>query len=434
MNRTRILGAVATAALLATPSLAIGQTLAAPAQRPGQGLFDRTHRGTQSLDVSVSLAGAYDDDVLAEGGGSGGSGPLGQQSGLYSAATTNLAYSKTFRLGEFALSEGSAVRYYPSLTDLVSVQHAATVGLGFHFGRTSLNVSQTLAYLPFFAFANTPKLFDSTAAELPPVVGDQAMVRRNQRVFGSSIGVTQRLGARTSLSANANVHRVDFLDESIGQVTKELGVRLTRSLTRDFSLVLGYSYQDGVYGATVIDTVPVRLHNLDAGVDYNHALGRTRRTTIGFTTGSSVIDGGDRGSQRQITGSARLNREIGRTWHASALYRRGVGFVDGFAQPMFADSVATSLGGTISRRLDLVLAANYLKGEMGFGPVNSDNQNYSGSARARIAIARQLMIFAEYYYFRYHFADAAVLPVGVPADVNRQGVRIGFELWLPVIR
>ncbi len=430
-----LFGALTAALGIAATSNAQAQTLAPPATRPAQGLFDRAPENNQQLDLSMLFLSAYDDNLAAND--SGGTNPVNSQTqrgGGYDGLTSRVAYSKKFSHGTIAFSEGSSVRYYPSLADIVSLQHAAIAGATVQVQGMRISIGQTLEYLPFFAFANTPKLFDSATAELPPVVGDQAMVRRDQRVFSSSLGVTQQLGGRTSLSANANLRRANFLSESIGQTTKELGARLSRKLTRDLSIVLGYSYQDGVYAPTAIDAVPVRIHNLDVGVDYNHALGRTRRTTIGFTTGSSEIDGDSRGPQRQFTGSARLNREIGRTWHATALYRRGAGFVDGFAQPMFADSVATSIGGTISRRVELALVGNYSKGGIGFGAGSSENKSYNGSAKARIAIARRLVVSAEYFYFRYHFADAAVLPAGVPADVNRQGARIGLELWLPVIR
>ncbi len=327
-----------------------------------------------------------------------------------------------------------ASSYYSSLGDFVSVQHSAAIGTSLHFGATRVTVSQTLAYLPLFAFVSGPRLFDPGLAALPSTISDSAIVRRDERLYGSSVGVTQGLGQRTSLSFSASRENADFVDESTGLTSNSVGGRVSRNLTRDVSLVAGYSYQQGTYRLASAAPQVTRLHNIDLGVDYNHALGQTRRTTIGFTTGSTAVEDTGRTSQYRLTGSARLNREIGRTWHATAAYNRGVGFIDGFQQPFFSDAFAGSVGGTLKGTFELALVGSYSTGYLGLAASSNKSSSSNGSARMRIALSRFAAISGEYVVYHYAFERATALPDGVPPSLSRRGARIGLDLWLPLIR
>lgn len=432
-TRFQLVSVVAVAICFTTGSASDAQTLAAPAPRPGQGVFDRTPQGDQNLDLSVSLLGAFDNN-LVEVSNSGVPDPRMQQSGLYSGLTTNVGYAKRFRHVELGLSEGSALRYYPRLSDIVGVQHTATAGVGLEFGSTRVNFSQTFGYLPFFAFVSVPRLFDPGLVGLPPATSDQVTVRREERLSGSAVAVTQPVGGRTSLGLSASLQNAEFVNESTGLKSESVGGRLSRHVTRDMSLVAGYTYQQGTYRLASMAPQVTRLHNIDLGIDYSHALGPTHRTTIGFTTGSSAVQDAIGTSQYRLTGSARLNREIGRAWHATAAYNRGVGFVDGFPQPFFADSFAASLGGIVDRRVELSFAGSYSTGHLGLSVSSNKNENYNSSARVRVALSHYAAISGEYLFYHYRFDQPTALPQGFPPSLNRQGARIGLDLWLPLIR
>jgi hypothetical protein len=432
--RTEFLAAgVITALCLTVGSIADAQTLAPPVQRPAQGLFDRGGTSDHSLDLSVAVLGGYDDN-LASAENNRGFDTQTQMGGSYNALTTNMAFSKKFSHGEFRLSEGSTLRYYPTLNDIVSAQHTATAGGVLQFAHTAVTMSQTFGYVPFFGFVSVPRLFDAGVAELPPAISDQVTVKRVERFFSSSVGVTQKIGGRTSLSLSASLRNNDFVHESTAQSNEDVGGRLSRNLTRDLSLVLGYTYQQSTFRQPTAASPIARLHNVDMGVDYNHALGRTRRTTIGFTTGSAAVQGVSQATEYRLTGNARLNREIGRTWHFTAAYYRGAGFVDGLQQPFFSDSMAVNLGGTVNRRVQLSFDGGYSTGQMGFPASSSQSDNYNGSARTTVALSRRATISGEYFFYHYRFGQATALPAGVPTRLDRQGVRLVFNLWLPLIR
>src|SRR6185369_5286025 len=93
-----------------------------------------------------------------------------------------------------------------------------------------------------------------------------------------------------------------------------------------------------------------RSHNLDTGVDYSRDLSLTRRTKLLFTSGATIVRQ-DTLTRYEVIGSARLSREIGRTWQADATFQRNVGFLDSVREPTFYNGINFSVGGLITRRL-----------------------------------------------------------------------------------
>jgi hypothetical protein len=45
-----------------------------------------------------------------------------------------------------------------------------------------------------------------------------------------------------------------------------------------------------------------------------------------------------------------------------------------------------------------------------------------------------LSVETQYVVYRYAFDDTVRLPLGLPANLNRQGFRIGLTGWLPLFR
>ena len=124
---------------------------------------------------------------------------------------------------------------------------------------------------------------------------------------------------------------------------------------------------------------------------------------------------------------------MGRTWNARAQYRREVGYLEGFAQPVFSDSANVAVGGLITRRLDLFLNANYITGTSAIRQDSPRFDSYSASARLRRALHRSLAVYVEYLFYHYNFDEVADRPFGLPPEFSRNGVRVGLSLWLPLI-
>jgi hypothetical protein len=49
-----------------------------------------------------------------------------------------------------------------------------------------------------------------------------------------------------------------------------------------------------------------------------------------------------------------------------------------------------------------------------------------------IALTRYLDLGVDYTIYRYRFGSGAVLPIGVPRDVERQSISAHIDVWAPL--
>jgi hypothetical protein len=167
-------------------------------------------------------------------------------------------------------------------------------------------------------------------------------------------------------------------------------------------------------------------------VDYGRPLSLSRHTKVTFGINSYGLDNG-RDTYYTVGGHANLIHEF-KAWNVNAAYNRGVGFIDGFSDPYVADGVSAGLTGRLSRRATLNFSTGYSKGDVGQGPADFRNfSSYTGVARTEYALMRRMGMFAEYVYYHYDFDKLIQLPQGTPHRLNRQGVRAGIMLTVPLL-
>jgi hypothetical protein len=420
---------------VSSASAAEAQTLAPPAAREEPGTSEERTKG-QKLDLALGVLGAYDDNLAAQGNDVSDVGR--QKSGSYGGLTEGVSYARRSRFVQFGANEQSTLRYYPTLATGSTADHAVSGGFAFKSRSTQLHANQSLAYRPFFSILQGLTLFNPGPGDLPPGgTPDDAIVERTALWSASSVGMSQALSRSTSVTASASYDRTSFKEDSTNSTARVLAASVSQKVSRSLSLVAGYGNQEGMYRVPGQQDIVVSIHNIDAGVSFSRALGRTRKTMVGFTTGSAISRDADDRSQFRFIGNARVNREISRTWHATGAYNRGVNFVAGFPQPFFADSFGVDVAGSASPRVDLSFNGGYSKGEMGsslaFSPVSADSQRYTGSARVRFGLTRTTSISGEYVFYQYAFGGSVALPAGVPRSLHRQGLRFGFDLRLPIL-
>ena len=90
--------------------------------------------------------------------------------------------------------------------------------------------------------------------------------------------------------------------------------------------------------------------------------------------------------------------------------------------------------GLLTHRLDLRALFAYTNGELGIVSRTNNFDTYSATTRLRFAFTQMLAAYGEYVAYRYEFSNAAGLPAGLPSKVDRQGVRAGMTLFLPILR
>jgi hypothetical protein len=207
-------------------------------------------------------------------------------------------------------------------------------------------------------------------------------------------------------------------------------------LSRNLSLRTGYARQQSEYAGRLGEYV---YETYDIGLDFQKALSVSRRTTLAFATGGSAFqDVGDNAGNRRyyVTGGARLNHEIGRSWLASAAYDRSVQFIDALLQPTLTDSFSGGVNGLISRQLEFSSGVQGSIGRIGFGDQTTNRgsfDTYQAFASLAYALSRWASVNASYSYYQYRFDSITLLPTGIARNFDRQSVRANLNLWAPLM-
>lgn len=437
-NRFRLAVLLALLSLAETPTL-LAQEAPAPQQpaSPFRGLFgpgptdaDRP----QSLDVTASVFGAYDGNTYSEGA-IPSLDPGLQVGGGFAVIEAGMAYARRGRHISFNLSGGGPYRYYSDRPELSGAAPWVSAALSGSLGpRTRFNVSQGVAYNPYYGFG----VFPGLAASLSPgqlFVGsaDYALYRRPSYTYTTTAGLDRSLSRRSSVSAIFTLRYVDFQQGGQSLTDQSIGAMYFHSMGQNLGLHAGYAYRRGNYGLLSLEGRVIQGHDINVGIDYNRPLDRAKRTTFGLSTGSTITVTPLQ-NYYNVLASAYLNRSLGRTWDVNFDYRRGLQLVEGFERPFFTDTVTLSTGGYIGPRVAADGSFGYTAGGVGFGVFAQGFGTLTGTGRVRVALARHLALFAEYVYYHYLFDQGTLLPPGVPQGLDRNGIRAGVTVWVPLLK
>jgi hypothetical protein len=412
--------------LMATPAVAQPQR----PERPYRGLFGSgVGDAEQLLTASASIFGGYDDNVYADMLGDSGAGTQGGASaGSVAGASGSLAYSFKTEPMTVGLSLGSSTRYYPGTSDdtVTATQGGLTLTAAPRLG-TSLSLGLLAAYQPYqltplFHVDFEPQPGDSLIPDLDLVTTVESYLR-----YAGRVGFTHRVSRQATFSADYGYQHADRGAAADEFRYQNLGGALTYNLGKGLDARAGYTYGEGDYGAGQTR----EHHAIDAGVNYNRALSISRQTTLAFGTGTSALR--TQGSLRfTITGNAKLQHEIGRSWNTWVGYARRVLMNETFPEPVVADSVSAGLRGLISRRMQFTSSIRAALGKQGLENDAPGFNTAQGVATLSYALTRFMNAGVTYFYYRQRFDDGAVLSVGVPATAERHSVRATISLWAPV--
>ncbi len=424
--------------------------------RPYSALFGGAARSTSnrpdSLDFTTSIFGGYDDDIFARG--QGPRSPNAQVGGNFVGGQAAANYLHRFTNASFSVNTASALRWLPDTDELVPTFYTAGVGYATALGpRNTLTTRYTAAYRPFFsvvpfAGGNTvgASLQDSGISQNPglmPTSGPDDFTVSADRPALQHTGTLQlsrRLSPRSGVDVMGDYGVADFRSPEFDDVNNthwRVAGRYTYDLTKFAALRLGYGYR--MFGTGEGDRTG--NHDIDVGVNYNQPFVFQRgRTQFAFTTGTTLLVRenvtAEGQSQDRINflavGTADLMHSFRAPWQAQLTYARSVGFLDGLSDPYQGDQVMATLGGLLTRSLDLSLSAGYLSGAIGLSDRNFDTA--IAGVRLRQGITQNLALFAQYFYFQYSFDDDIAEQLIVAPELERQGFRAGLTLWLPLIR
>jgi hypothetical protein len=434
---SRAVGVASVIVLVASAAPALAQRQAGPFAGVLGG--NTTANARHGLTLDGSLFGAWDDILTnvppsTAVPGSSDEAPLDDRflrSGGGAGATGGLTHVRSTRATQWQSSASTSMRLYGGDNSDIAATFAAYTGGSRDLGeRVSLTATGGWSYAPYYSLAPEADLGLSG----PSQDAAFALATAGQRNTSSngSVGVGFNLSRRDTLSFSAMASRYDFLDLEDDAVTSWGGfASYSRELTRSLKFVAGIGRTDVGYDTP--GGAPVVSSSYTLGLDYADALSLSfsRRTSVSFSTSSSVVNWNS-GTHFRLNGSASLTHVLNRTSTASVQYVRGTDFDAGFRAPLLSDSLSGGVSTQLGLRASVSGQASFSRGSIGFEDDAGTFKSYSAGGSVTVAMTRRLGVFGSYSIYRYEVPAGAPAVPFLPA-LSRQSVTGGLNVWLPLI-
>lgn len=415
--------------LAALSALSVTSASADQARRPFRTEFGPSERdelrGDQLVLSGGTYGGADDTSLLA--------GAAVQDDSLQSGRTHqggNLSLQFVRRRPRLAVTAtgNSAVRYYHSLNRIGTQRHSVG-GSGEWAASRTLTVvfGQNVTYSPSYhlALTSAPDITPEEAPEAPSL--DFDLSRSKQFVYGSFASARYVLSPGREITAGYSLSYTNFL----GRLQSDYGMqqaaaKFKQQLTRFLALNLGY----GLGSGTGTGLSEGKRHLLDVGLGFDRSLSFSPRTTVGFSSGSAIVN--VNGSNRfELIGNINVRRLLSPRWTTSAAYERALTAIDGVASPFTSNTLNAAVTGFLGSRTSVTIRPSYTWGSS----VADEAQTFHNStsvARVETAISRHWAAFAEYMFYDHSFSRIPGLRPSLAVDTRRQGLRTGVSLWSPL--
>jgi hypothetical protein len=406
---------------------------------------DAQGRQTRHRDVVV-LTLTADASAEKNGGSSETDVRDAEFQGLQSTASfqSSIRYSETQREHfNWQLGASTSLLHYASLGETILGDQRASGALMINLGkRTRIDASQSIGYLPNYGLASLLIAAPHTVGEetqtadqsIVQSTADRSIVRMPSYRATSSIAVSRNLTRRSNLSATYGFQQWSFMNNGEPNLeNSNAGARFAYRLTKSSGFHLGYGRRFGQYDLRT-GTKRARIDDIDVGYDYNRALQLpgSRRTTVNFTTGSSIT--GDAFDRRfAVTGNAKLEHRLSSSGRLGLSYERGVRFLDGFGALVFADSVTASASSRLSSKTSVGVAAGYAHGVVGRGNDNALN-SWSASGRYIMALKPGTLTYIEYSWNQHAIDGAVQLFEHMANEQSRHTIHAGITVDMALVR
>ena len=431
-RHTAVRAIVASLALLALPLAAAAQS--APLnQRPYRAIFGGDPNDSEAVNLNVQLDGGYDDNVLARNQTS--IDPRYQKSGYFTGASAAVSYQHSGDDLSFGLNGFAAVRYYPDVSHMLSQSDGVSGYVTVRpLTKTTLHTSAGFSWAPLYGVWLSPVSPLDMTSTVPLVdlgsAADYAVSPNNAATTYAASDLSQALTQRMSIHGGYAIQFVDFPDNRFSQRHDTVRGGLAYRTTRYSTFRLSVSHRQYRLNSGV---QPQGVTDVSAGFDYLRPLSLSgRRTSLTVRPGFQIMKrNGD--LQVRLSGSVDLLHEMGRTWSAEVTYYRGMRFVQGLGQEIFADTLQFGVNGLLTRRVHFGAGGSYSAGR---NQQTSSRRygTFASSARISYGFSRHVELFTQYFYLNYVLDNSVVVAAGTPRDLARQGVRVGLALWAPLSR
>jgi hypothetical protein len=433
---------VAAVVLAGAPSGVFAQTRwSTPYQGVFSGRRDNDPNVHHLLDVSFSVAAAYDDDTVPAL--TGGIDPTQRPFNGYNTTYTGTAqYGWQGRKMQAGLTGSSSFRRYAESND---TNMTAGVGAGFsaEFARrTTLFVNQSANYSPPYLFGLFPEVGTATPGAIISGGPNYLVDDTESLSYETIVTVDHGFTRRGTVSVSGDYRFTDFTDNSTGRPdVRSSGIRAQYgySFSRNSTFTSSYHYRSGQLGFGT--TAVTSEQGLDVGMDYNRKLSPTRRATFSFTVGSTRMDvpagptaANIGGTHTDLSAEGSVDYQFNRSWKVRGAYRRGAEFIAELSEPVFVDGVTALLSGDFARRVHWMSSAAYSTGETFQVGTAPNLKTYTANARMDFDLTRTIGSFVEYLYYFYDSSENPTLDPGQLSRIERNGVRAGLTVWFSMRR
>jgi hypothetical protein len=379
------------------------------------------------LDLGLSFYDAFDLTSISDVRGVLSQDPISDTHTQFAGGNASLTYTQSGRDNSFSAAAGSDLRYYSA-----GGTFPADVFGGVNFStrvseRIRLRGSESVAFSPYYTFGNAP--LTGNLSQLIAPQFDQAVNRVDTTTSYTTAGMSWQLDRKSAINAGYNFDYVDAGVASYHVHTMGANGSYQRQLSRYLAIRAGYGfYRSQLYNLVVpyYDS-----HDIDAGVSYRRPLSFSRRSTIGFNVGSTLVTDGVTKSF-YVTGDASFSHQLSQFWVLTASYNRAVSRIGGLAVPFLTDSGSGAVSGRLSKYLTLSGSGSFSRGNTAAVTNNAYDAAYT-SGRVTYQLARYLPFYGEYVYYFYSFDEVVGLAPGFPMHVNRHGLRVGLSYAVPLI-
>lgn len=396
----------------------------------------------QELTLSSNVQGGYDDNLTGGTGAGSSISPLAMASGSSAYFDARLDYFAGNNHRSVKIDGMGTLQHYPAYLKKPAAGGSTDISASAMVGRAlTFRGSERVGYAPYFnplagLTLNQP-LASGAAAGVDSGVG---LYERRSVSSSSSVSMDTRWSRSDWTSLSYTYGLSHFTDDSYGgSRTQNARAEYRHVLTPGVRARTQYSYSDRQYDAFDGTPLPTYVHRVEAGPDIEQTLSRRRSFKLSFLAGAALVKSMDSKtrtfSQDWVpVGSADATLGLSPSWSVGAQYRREFSQLRSIIDDVYTtDTASVSTSGQVTSRIALVVAGTYSNWKSPYvAGVTGKFDIYGGSVRLRFAVSGNVATTVDYSYYRHVYSNPGELPAGFPAKYNRDSVRVGVMLWLPL--
>jgi opacity protein-like surface antigen len=443
MRRALVLAAIMAGAVAAD---AAAQAVQRPS-RPSRGLFGGgpaptdPNRTRQELTLTGSFLGGYEDFIVPGSTVGETVNPARNGTAYSGTGSGSLRYWRGRTLRSFSVNASAQSSMY-SLANIdptfgANIDLAGTTQAG---RKNTIGVTQLFAYEPSLAFGVFGPITQTVAAsELPGGGVGSPSLDQTSWSSVSALNAQRRVTTRQTATGTFTYLSRRFLNDlGYDSDTRSADGHYSWNVTRTTAIDATYRYSQSSVEDPDGRGLPLKDQTVNLGLSYSKRLSPTRQIHFSGGAGATNVQ-----TQEPLTrdpleywtpaGNGMVRLDLGRTWAVGVDYRRAVSVLPGITLQSFAtDAASVRANGRLGNRIEVVLSGAFSNGRAGYGEQPSRYESYSGTAQLHFAVSRCCATTVNYDYYYYKLHAVTNVPTGIPNEYDRNTLRVGLSVWVPL--